>query len=638
MSNLVNYTDQTPAKPSGSKDTKVIKKGAIIFGTGERDYGPSNPDLTDVTNTGYFNCFFATGSGSFSFFEIPTKIITENFTGGIYSTNTSNANPSTDRVATFPAGAGGNPILTEVVIGELNSTVSASLALARKDDSPLVINLEQTQGGASGSYRVTNASLIHTDKTKLEVSTIWAGDTLFETGGGPVTFTFITSSVEGEIPDQMSTHISENRVDFMDFYVKRSPYFQTTASTLQHVLDEVAEDDTAAIVASTDFDDYVLDVGISAGVNYEAIKRTDSPSALGEFVRFYGQNSPFTSSAACDWVCLKGGITAEVGRPYGNTVLKQINPSDNTITSALTANSSPNQVTTSTLTLGRIYQSSKPISLQNQADHSSIANLNYKGEVLGWKADRYFNHTIRIFCLEDGTSVNLYKNGISADKFISNHTGDYGDIITITLTEADWDEQFAFFKSNKDIVGTTDGNTGDNFQLPVATRGNTPMYRTRNPGDSWQMALDGTQPDTDNVYAIADPVGCVTILRGDGNGGDSEGGVSTDFLTNTYAFGQGKLTNYTIVSGYNQTITVSYYDGGWTQYDTHTMTGATITNPVAHEEGDPGASPTVPLVDITTVWKFEADNPFFLSTNDGSADEEIHIGWNRLQPNILISY
>lgn len=640
---MSNFTNQIALKPSGSNKGNLLRKGGVLFGNVQREYGPANPDLVGEIDTGFRHYEFVTGSGSFAFFEIPTKIFTEEFDGGVSSTNTPNANPATNKIAIYPPGQGGNPILTEIVMGELNTNVSESLARFRGDNSPLTIYLEQQPGNptaTSGSYRVNRATLINTNKTRLDVSTIWASDSTYSTGGGRVFVTFITSSVQASNPDQAVVHYEDNREDFINFYKNRSTYFQTTASVLQHVIDEVAMDSGSAIIAATDWDDDSTETdtdGLSIGINYEGFKTTQNEGDdFKQFKRLYGPFSPFTGSAACDWVCLKNS-TAEIGRPYNQTIVKSIRTGDKSIVSQLTANTSPNQTTTSTLTAGFIIQSNKPTSVQNQGDNSCFAPLNYAGTILGWRGDRYFPVTIRLFCTKDNTEVKLWKN---VNEYINTYTGDFGDIISITLTEADWDEQWAIFRSNHPIVGTSNGSSnGDSFVLPVVAAPDTPMYRQRNPGSAWTIAMDGTQPDTNNTYAISDPTGCVTITRGDGDGGDGCGGLSTDFLTNRYAFGQGKLLQYAVVSGYEQDIKSYYYDSGWQLFATHNtdFNGATVTNPKRASTGSLG-SPRVPLKDLTTVWKWEADQPFFLFTNDGSADEEVHIGWNNDQSNIAISY
>ena len=398
---------------------------------------------------------------------------------------------------------------------------------------------------------------------------------------------------------------------------------------------------TAVIAATNWEDDSLVDTeGLYIEPGYDAWNVSNG-SLVGvdtpRFYKLYNQATSYESHTAHEWVCLKGGQTAEIGRPYPGTKIQTIDLSSLTITELVSANSVPDQVSTSTISAGLIVQSNKPVSLQNQADHSVFAPLSLSSTALGWRGERYFPATLRIFCLYDNTSFSLCRDNSS--NVISTHTGDYGDIITITLTESDWDDKWGFLISNYPIVGTTNGNTnGDNFVLPIPAGPNENIYRTRNEGAMGSRTLAGNSAATSATNTVRDPDGCFAIQIADGNGGDADGGIPTSRLKDTYAFGQGKLTQYSILSGYNQTVTVSYYDSGWIEYDTHTFTAASVNSPELHAEGNPGASPVVPLVDITTVWKFEGDEPFCLITNDGSADEEAQIGWNREETNIAISY
>ena len=528
-----------------------------------------------------------------------------------------------------------------------------------------VVNLDQDNTGffevidgvlvpkasVSGSYLVISSQLVNTTDTQLNVNTQWVGGGTFgTTNGGPVTVTIATSSVDlfgdpTRTPGDLISYTFDNSATFITYFKNTRTALEvnsstlggegryalpSTASTIQNVLDQTTGNRNLAIIAATSLEDEGLTIEPS-------VPFTTGGAGVGsnnaKFYQLYNHNTSHEIISACSWICLKDG-DPRVGRPYSGTKLKIIDPTDNQSADLLSANSTPDQVLiTSTIPVGNIIQSNKPISINKQADQACYAPLQVEGTILATYHDRYFPRTIRIYCKHDNTSVVLYRDDISTkDNQISTHTGDLGDIITITLTETDFDDRWAFFVSNKPIVGTTDGD-GDKWRLAVATTDLTPVYRRRN---GFETTLQGNTPSVNNTYIVADAEGVVAITRGDGDGGDGEVGFNTNFLKDTYAFGQGKLVNYEIVSGVDQTVTVDYYNSGWVQYATHTFSGAGLTNPDHHQEGS--NSGTTPLVDLETVWKWEGSDSFYLVTNDGSADEETQFGWNRDETIIAISY
>ena len=106
----------------------TTKRGNIIFGASAGADGPSNLDIPGL-NTNYLNCFFATGSGSFSVFEIKTNVSTHEFSKGGSSTNSQTGDPGTGRISLFP-GSGNPDSLTRILLNNNTSTeISKSLNL-----------------------------------------------------------------------------------------------------------------------------------------------------------------------------------------------------------------------------------------------------------------------------------------------------------------------------------------------------------------------------------------------------------------------------------------------------------------------------------------------------------------------------
>ena len=441
---------------------------------------------------------------------------------------------------------------------------------------------------------------------------------------GNTSGSFTIVEAQSDLESHLKTYEFDNSSDLINFY---NANYNSSPGTLQEVVDDVSSNDNLAIIAATDFDDDSLDIDI----NYEAYNRSHTGTALNKFVRAHGHFSSYSNSGGCDWVCLVNA-TAEIAAPYKGTVVKKITPSSGTATTIVSSTSNPDFFNSTSVTAGQIVQSNKPIYLNNQSDQHCFAPLNYCGRTLAAYTNRYHPQTVRIFCKHDDTTVHVRRANVTRS-VDSTHTGDYGDIITISLNEANYDNLWVFFTSDKPIVGTISGTSGDRFVLPVLSK--EYIYRRKN---GYEQAGDNSTPGVNSTFVIQDDAGAAAVHIADGAGGDAEAGVPISFLTDTYAFSAGPLKSYALVSGYNQTITAKYWNGSsWTTYDTHFMTGASISSPDNHLEGSQDGSTN--LVDGTTrLWLFEGSNPFHIVVNDGGADEEALFGWNRDDLNLAISY
>lgn len=664
---MANFTDNIIAKSSSSiANSPTQQKGHILFGIGEGDYGPANPDLVGFNDTGFRNSFFATGSGSFTTFEIPINATNYQYSN-LSGTGDSANPPDGEMTVTFTGD--GNPTLEKITFSEHTTEASGALATIRKDNPPLaVINLEQdnssfAESSISGSYLVTFSQLINTNDTRLNVTTQWVSSGTFQVDKGPINVTIVTSSVDlynspTLPPSTLISYFQTNRDNLINFFKTTRTAFNVntltslgnyplpcTASTIQNVLDQTTGDRNFAILAATDFEDVGLTIepynpfpqGVAA-----------SSADAGNFYQLYDYNTSHEIISACSYATVFPTLNIKIARPYIGTKIITIDPTDNQVADLVAANTAPDQFSlpdSPQTPAGMIIQSNKPISFSSQL-YAPTPPTQLCGKILAAYLDRNYPVEILIFFKYNNTDLTYFRDKIG-DDFQASFTRDRGDVLTLGFTSTDFQDRWVFLSATKDIVGIARARGAnppstqqDQYILPVATIDNTPVYRRRNTG-AFSSTLLGNTPSTNTTHVVSDPEGVVTVIKGDGAGDDAESGMSVDFLKNTYTFGNGKLYSYDIVSGYNQTVTSYYLQNTptptWIEYDAHTFSGASITNPAHHQEGEDDGTGD-PLYNSSTVWKWEGSDPFYLVTNNGSDKEEAHLGWNRDATNIGISY
>jgi len=661
---MANFTDNIIAKSSSSiANTPTQQKGHILFGIGAGDFGPANPDLVGFNDTGFRNSFFATGSGSFTTFEIP--INATNYQYSNLSGTGDAANPP-DGEMTVTFNGDGNPTLEKITFSEHTTEASGTLAIIRKDNLA-VINLEQdnssfAESSVSGSYLVVASTLINTDDTRLNVTTQWVSSGTFQVDKGPINVTIVTSSVDlynspTLPPSTLISYFQTNRDNLINFFKTTRTAFNVnkltslgnyplpcTASTIQNVLDQTAGDRNFAILAATDFED----VGLTIEPYHPFSTGEATSNDSGNFYQLYDYNTSYEIISACSYAIMSSTLNIKIGRPYPGTKIITIDPTDNQVTDLVAANTVPDQFAlpaSPQVPAGMIIQSNKPISFSSQL-YTPSPPTQLCGKILGAFLDRNYPVEVIIFFKYDNTDLTYFRDKIG-DDFQSSFTRNKGDVLTLSFTSTNFQNKFVFFSATKDIVGiarargaSPPSTQQDQYILPVATIDNTPVYRRRASG-AHSKTLLGNSPSTNTTHVVSDPDGVITVIKGDGDGEDAESGMSVDFLKNTYTFGQGKLYSYDIVSGYNQTVTAYYFKNtptpNWVEYDAHTFSGASITNPAHHQEGEDDGTGD-PLFNSSTVWKWEGSDPFYLVTNNGSDKEEAHLGWNRDETNIGISY
>ena len=431
-------------------------------------------------------------------------------------------------------------------------------------------------------------------------------------------FTFIMT--DGTLP---YFSIFNNETDLINYYKNHVP----NVTTLDNVLSSISTNNNQCLIASLN-----VSSSITMGTNQEAVNLTASPSAQGEFLGLQGPNSDLAPQNCLFWVCMVS-TTVNFSAIYPGTIISEINGTS--ITTVISSTAAP-FVGSLSVTAGRIYSSNKPVHFGDQGNNNyTIAPISYRGNILGFYSNRYHPATLHIYCLEDNTDIEVFAYSITGTNSIlvdSSSNLSQGTVESYSISST-YDDVWIWVKSNNKILGTGEGASGDKFILPPVSTNY--IYRRYN---EYEETIYGNNPSFVGTYVIQDNDGAAAISIADGGGGEAEAGMSLDFLTDTYSFGEGDLESYFIVSPYTNTITVSYYSGGsWTEYASHTENG-TLTSPSVHSEGSQsGGTPLVPGLG-SAPWKFEGTNPFYIVTNDGSSDEEALIGWNRAAPIYAISY
>ena len=197
------------------------------------------------------------------------------------------------------------------------------------------------------------------------------------------------------------------------------------------------------------------------------------------------------------------------------------------------------------------------------------------------------------------------------------------------------DNQWIFFSSSVNMVMSVEESDRDRHLMTPA---NPTMYRRRN---NHERTVINTAPATNSAYISQDTEPVVTVEIGDGAGSDSTQGMAEPQMNTDYAFGM-ELSDFHIVSPNTVDVEVYYYhNGNWTLAETISLTGTTNSPDHAFREGNSGfgVAGNISLdsggaaffqsggTDIK-LWWFKGDNPFMVTINDTSDDEEILVGFS----------
>ena len=333
-----------------------------------------------------------------------------------------------------------------------------------------------------------------------------------------------------------------------------------------------------------------------------------------------------------DYYCFVGG-TATYSAIYPNTEIIEID-SNGVKVGIVTTGSDP-QRGTFTTTAGRRYYGTKAVHLLNESNgQERLAPVSFAGTYFAHYWSRNSPETYYVYAPFEDVTLEFFDN---------NTVGGVTGIVTAThnitkgLTTSFQSTSVAtwqFFKSDKPIIMTAAGNSGDRTILAPATQY---VYTRRNGNE---RTINNTAPSNAGgnyvIYDTSLPVAHNEI--GDGAGGDATQGIGYEYLSDTYSWGN-TLSDYQIVAPYaDTTVNVSYWDTGtssWVVGETHSLSG-TKTNPDAVDrDGTTGfgidgtiiSGAANDLASGANLWKFEGTQSFALIINDSVQDEERLLGW-----------
>jgi len=388
-------------------------------------------------------------------------------------------------------------------------------------------------------------------------------------------------------------------------------------STVSEGLTAISEDDDFTVAAilnttgSTDINPFAVynDLGTNPGVQGEWFN-TCSPL----------DREHIDEKQHClqEFVAMRGTSNVRWGAPYTGTIIYEIDTSGN-VTTKVSSTSSPSSGTFST-TQGYRYVGNKPVHFHDNSDGDAMCPVSYYGKNWGWYFTRYEQQTVRFYCHEDSTIIRIFKgnDAVANSNLYTTLTGNEGDIVEYTFPTSNTNKYFNIY-SNNFIVMTGRGSSGD---MMIGALAGDRVYRRY---DEFERTIGGTSPDGTSTYTVADSTEKVwAVSIADGSGGDSETSMPLEELSKNYALGY-YLRSYFIVSPYDQTVTISSWNGSsWVEFSSHTLSGASLTGPATANSGSQAGGDRF---NSHTLWKFEGSDPFYIVVNDDSRDEEMLLGW-----------
>ena len=321
--------------------------------------------------------------------------------------------------------------------------------------------------------------------------------------------------------------------------------------------------------------------------------------------------------ALSEWICLETTNSVKYAAPYTGTKIYEIDTSGNT-TTLVSATASPSNGSFNVVQ-NRKYVANKPIHLFRSARQDIMMPLAVSGYNWGFYFSRNEPITVNLYCVDDCT-VRIFATTVN----LSNQVGEVsltgGVTNTFVFSDDTYDNDRINLYGSVPFIASVTGNGGDRSGLSLA---GAVSYRRDSGGLS--STIIGTTPATTNANAVSDDLDTWAFDIGDGSGGDSEQSAPLHMLNHNYTLGD-ELESYKVVSPYDQTVTISSWNGSaWVEFSSHTLSGASLTGPATAESGSqPGGTP----FNSNTLWKFEGTKPYYLCVNEGSADEETLFGWN----------
>ena len=359
----------------------------------------------------------------------------------------------------------------------------------------------------------------------------------------------------------------------------------------------------------------------------------------GSTVYNISKNEPKRNHGSSKWICVRTDNAVSFSAIYPDTILYE--DTGDTINEILAAtNSTSTNITTIS---GNIYYADKPVHFLGELYNHSLIPLSLKGRLFGHLTTRSANPEFHIYCVGHDGTFEFYANVVGG--ITGTPTSIYnikkGETISI-IHNAD---ALFYIKSDTDIVVSNNGGILDFTVVPPMSK--IVYCRTAN-AHNYNSIGQSIAKTTSNLVMSDDY--CFSMGIGDGGGSDSEHGLGLEYLSDSYSYGD-TLSDFNIVAPYpNTTVTVSYYNNGWTLGETINLNGDFHNPGVAFREGTSGfgveGNPTLDdgdaldLANGATLWKFEGNNPYYIGINTPLRDEESLYGWmtyDYIQDSILVN-
>lgn len=326
-----------------------------------------------------------------------------------------------------------------------------------------------------------------------------------------------------------------------------------------------------------------------------------------------------------DWYCFEDTVNVQYVMPFSGSVIYEVDTTGSV--SELIASSSTPQRGTFTPTAGYKYFSNKPVHLMSTGNNSQhmIVPTTFRGNYFAHYSLRNNPTTFYIHAPGLPSTINFYSGS-------GGVTGSVVDTVTVPLNgSASIDlntSTVTYLKASEPVVVGAVQNGSDSLVLSPM---DTVVYTKAN-GNA-ERNIYHEVPSTNATFVTADDFPCFSVSIADGAGGDAESGIGASYMSNRYAWGN-SLSDYKIVTPYEDTITVSYYSGSqWNVHRTHELSGSELNPDTVNVDGDndgsydgSGGSAFISGSGVN-IWKWEGTYPLMVRINDTADDEETLVGW-----------
>lgn len=336
-----------------------------------------------------------------------------------------------------------------------------------------------------------------------------------------------------------------------------------------------------------------------------------------------------------DWVCMESGLVYWASAIGGGAIYEY--DASSGLTEVVVEMENKPTYGSLSVTAGYRYWGSVPIHLHDAGDQNRIVPLSLSSNLFGSSSNRYTTTIYWMYSPFEDCDVEVFENVSGGVTGTPTTTISLTAGVTATYTSASQNHEIFFKTTGDEHIVMTRRTTSSNGDKGIISPMANQVY-ARGYGHEQRWNEVNSPADVSASFYTSDSTYKVfSSGTGDGAGGDYEMGLGLEYLSNRYVFGQ-RIAGYHYVTPYNTTITVHYWDSAsqsWTLYDTHITSNSTLSSPEGaqignKDEGVPGATSLSVAKDgiESYMWKWEANEPFYVMTNDTAGDEMTIHGWD----------